>query len=204
MYLSVLYDLGAELSCIDTFCNGQVSGVDLQRLVDASHPNFVCENECCSPFSHGPVENTEVIGFLLINPLHYDEIRGVIVPEAFQELTSRDLSTLRVRFASVNEVTSVRDELIQRGLSRIPPKMRVVDQVCCVEVMSIRSAKDQNGRIFAVYDTALERVRGHASVFVRPDFLIDKLQRKRVRFLIHEIFTRDVILFDEFLRKLSS
>ncbi|HET9129659.1 MAG TPA: hypothetical protein VFO86_01860, partial [Terriglobia bacterium] len=101
-------------SCVDCFFYSGFSGRTLQILVDKEHPSFECEAERCSPFSPGPVGDDERVGFLIIDPTHIDDVRGEITPDAFGELTNRDLSVLRIRHATRPEADATREELIDR------------------------------------------------------------------------------------------
>lgn len=190
-------------SCLECFCESGFSGQHLQKLIDSIHPAFVCELDKCSSFSPGPVDNAETIGFILIDPLHYDQERSTVVPEAFRELTTRDLSTIRVKHALQQEADTTRQDLIERGTQRIPPKLRFVDEVCIATVADIRSTILDGTRLFAVYDTGLETAPAHASIFTRGDVLADRRLRKVVRNRIHEIFTRSRIKYAEFRGMLS-
>lgn len=190
-------------TCRETFCESGFTGAELQRLVDELHPAFECEDHCCSPFSPGPVKNEETIGFLLVNPIHYDEQTKTVVPNAFRELTNRDLSTIRLSVSSKDEADLTREEIVARGLERMPPKTRTIDEVCMALVSDIRSANDDDGRLLAVYDTGLEGRPGHASIFTRADVLDDKKKRKQVRFIVHQIFKGAIIRYEKFRSSLS-
>lgn len=189
--------------CFETFCESGLSGQPLQRLVNDVHPGFACELETCSPFSPGPVEDDEDVAFLLINPLHYDEVRETIVPDAFQELINRDLSVIRTTYATDKEADATRDELIARGLDRIPPSLRLVNEVCIGSVRKLREPTPGD-RMFAVYDTALNDKPAHASVFVASKILDAKQLRKQARARIHSIMTARRLNYDDFKKSLKS
>ena len=189
--------------CLECFCESGFEGRNLQKLVDSIHPNFACEAERCSSFSPGPVGGDEELAFILIDPLHYDKVRGVVVPEAFQELTNRDLSTLRCAFASLKEANETRAELIDRGKVRIPPQERLVNEVCTARVSDIRKPDQEGRRWLAVYDTALENNKSHASIFTSLQNLEDKRFRKIVRQKIHELFAKNRVSYEYFSSNLS-
>lgn len=189
-------------SCLECFNESGLEGRELQRFVDAQHPEFGCEKEPVSPHSPGPVTDEERVAFILIDPLHYDKERDVVVPDAFQELTKRDLSTLRVGHATQAEANATREELIQRGEARVIPQLRQVNEVCVAAVSELRTANDGNKRLLGVYDTALERVRSHASIFTRGDVLDCKRLRKVVRNRIHEILSKTRQSYDDFVNSL--
>lgn len=190
--------------CRETFCESGFSGAELQRLVSELHPCFECERENCSPFSPGPVEDDEVIGFLVIHPIHFDIQRNEVVPEAFRELTNRDLSTIRQAFATKGEADLTREQLIEIGLNRTRPQTRLIEEVFVAKVSDFRGANDNEGRLLAVYDTGLEDKPSHASIFTRTDVLDgDKIMRKRARFEVHRIFSQNRQSFAEFRASLS-
>ena len=176
-----------------------MEGKDLQKHVDEFHPNFSCEGSVCSVHSPGPVADDETLAFILIHPNHYDPVRDVVTIEAFQELTRRDLSTLRSALATKDEAISTRDDLVARGQQKIPPKERMVNEVCTASVAEIRAQTDGERRLLGVYDTALEKVRSHASIFTRGDVFDYNLLRKKVRNRIHETFTKNRMPFNKFL-----
>lgn len=191
-------------NCLECFCESGLDGRELQKLVDGVFPAFACEQERCSQFSPKPVEDGEEIAFILIDPLHYDEARNVIVPEAFRELTTRDLSTLRVSHATSTEAEAVRDQLIRRGADQITPKLRLVNEVCIASVSEVRSELDNGARLLAVYDTALEEIPAHASIFTRHDVLESRKLRKVVRNRIHKIMSKRRTPFADFIASLAS
>ena len=177
--------------CRETFCESGRSGAELQRLVNELHPCFDCENHNCSPFSPGPVKSTEIIGFLVIHPIHFDAQRNEVAPEAFRELTTRDLSTMRQEVATKLEADATKKQLIDLGQNRINPQVRSIEEVFVAQVGEFRSADDNEGRLLAVYDTGLQDKPGHASIFTRTDVLKGgKLKRKRARFEVHRFFRR--------------
>lgn len=191
-------------NCLECFSADDIGPRDLQLKVDKEHPGFYCECEKCSPHSPGVVSDDEILGFLLIDPLHYDEERDVVVPEAFVELTQRDLSLLRTRHTDQKSAENTRQKLIDRGRKSIPPKERLIDEVCICDAGPIRAETDSNNvRYFAVYDTALNDCVGHASVFTHTNVLETKLLRKEARNRIHQLFTAYRVKFSEFLEILE-
>lgn len=101
------------------------------------------------------------------------------------------------------EADATREELIQRGKDRIPPKLRMVDEVCIASVSEIRQTTDQKGRLLAVYDTAIEPAPAHASVFTRKEVFNERRLRKVVRSRIHELFTKVRISYSDFRKELG-
>ena len=190
--------------CIDSFCNCGKAGKDLQIHIDQVHPDFFCEGSRCSEHSPGPVSDEETLAFILINPLHYDEKNGVVVPEAFQELTNRDLSTIRICCASVKELDATKSQLIAIGQAKIPQQLREVDEVCLAKVSKIRSETHNGRRIFGVYDTALVDNKAHSSIFTRQIYLDDRVLRKIVRSRIHGIFAKERVKFSDCRKLLGS
>ncbi len=181
--------------CAELFCESGFQGRQLQILVDKASPGFGCEKEKCSPFSPGPVQDEEEVAFLLINPLHYDEVRGVVVPSAFQELTNRDLSVLRLAHTTRDEAQKTRDELVARGADRIPPQLRTVSEVCIAKVSELRAPLPAHGRLLGVFDTALEDKKSHASIFTTEAALNDKRLRKTLRERVHKVMTARQLTF---------
>lgn len=189
--------------CRETFCESGYVGAALQRLVDEIHPCFECEAENCSPFSPGPVTDAESIGFLVIHPIHFDEQRGEVVPEAFGELVRRDLSTIRQSVATKTEADTTRQQLIEIGEKKPKPQGRTIEEVFIAKVSEVRSQCDADGRLLAVYDTGLDDKPGHASIFTRSDVLDGKIKRKRARFAVHQVFSKNRLSYDEFREALA-
>jgi hypothetical protein len=189
--------------CFELFCESGFQGRQLQILADQLYPFFACESEPCSPFSPGPVNDNEDVAFLLINPMHYDEQRDVVVPSAFLELTQRDLSVLRLSFATKEEATEVKRELIARGENRIPPRMRTIEEVCIAKVADLRSPLEQYGRLLGVFDTALETKRSHASIFTTEAALKTGKLRKIARERVHAVMTRKRVKFAELFQQIT-
>lgn len=191
-------------SCVECFYFSGFSGRTLQTFVDREHPKFSCEAQKCSPHSPGPVGDDEELGFLVIDPTHLDAVRRQITPDAFNELTKRDLSVIRIEKSSREEVDQTRERLIQRGLEKTPAEVRMVDEVCVSTARQIREAIIDAERAFAIYDTALEDKPGHASIFTSEKFLsAGKQLRKRLRAACHDLFRRDIIAYSDFRERLQ-
>lgn len=192
-------------SCLECFSKKDLKGIDLQILVDREHPNFACEATRCSEFSGAPVDNSESIAFLLVDPASYDPVTKVVTPDAFRELTNRDLSVLRIGIAQRAEAEETRERLIARGREKNPPEVRLVDEVCVAAVEEVRAQSMEGQRIFGVYDTALNGQPAHASVFTTQQVhSANKLGRKRVRALCYEIFSKSIISYSEFSASLAA
>ncbi|NUQ19287.1 MAG: hypothetical protein HOP95_12725 [Sphingomonas sp.] len=191
-------------SCVECFFYSGLTGKALQIFADQEHPNFACEAEVCSPHSPAPVADEEKLALLIIDPTHIDKTRGEITPDAFGELTKRDLSVLRVRHATRAEAEATREELVQRGAQKTPPELRLVDEVCIARAERIRGARIDGTRILAVYDTALEGKPAHASVFTNELGLTSgKRMRKQIREACYSVFRDVIVSYDEFARQLS-
>lgn len=184
-------------TCLACFCESGFTGRNLQLLVDELFPSFECETKRCSPFSPAEVGSDEQLAFLLIDPLHYDPERKKVVPSAFQELTKRDLSTLRITHSSIAEVEDTVAKLTRRGASANASLDRTIQEVCIAKVADIRAQKLNEKRCFAVYDTALEQTPSHASIFCRTEILNSRQARKKARSLIHQVMSNTVVSIDE-------
>jgi hypothetical protein len=149
------------------------------------------------------VYDNEEVAFLLINPLHFDEERKVVVPSAFQELTNRDLSVLRLKYATQQEAIDTKNELVERGAERVPPQMRLVDEVCIGSVAELRAEISQHGRLLGVFDTALENKASHASLFTTEAALQNGRMRKVVRQRVHDVMTKRRATFLEMIEQLD-
>ena len=178
--------------CRQIFASG-LEGVDLQIAIDSEFPNFACEKCSISEYSPGRVQANEQVVFLTIHPIYYDEKTGVLSPIAFLQLTKSDLSVLRRRHATIAEFDDVRSKLASGGSKKVE---RSVEWCCVVQVSTIRKADDANGRTLGVYDTALEPLPSHASVFVRKDFFESTEKRLEARRLALSIFEPNLVRLD--------
>jgi hypothetical protein len=168
--------------CLALFSSG-LEGTALQIEVDTRFPEFQCELCSVSEHSPGKIEESEKVVFLTIHPIHYDEITGTLSPIAFEQLTKNDLSVLRHTYAKQEEYERVLSSLTSRGKVE-----RSVDRCCLVDVESIREVTDGKSRVFGIYDTAIEPLPAHASVFVRKDYLDQRSSRLEARRLALSIF----------------
>lgn len=183
-------------SCLEICClRGSTKARQIE--LDEHHPDFRCEKSHCSCFSPGLVENDEVVIFLLVDPIHYDEERKTVVPQAFRELTNRDLSVLRLSYANAEELAELQAKLVQRS------EERDIREVCRVRVHELRATKDDSGRMLGVLDTALESNIAHASVVTSADHLLSKGKRAEVLRRIHEILSSEIVLLKDVYKNLG-
>lgn len=186
-------------SCLDIFhpyVEGEVK--DVQAEADSCYPGFGCESETCSVHSPGPVQSEEMLAFLLINPMHFDN--GTVVPAAFHELTNTDLSISRIGKATKAELELTREALIQRGANRALPQSRDVDQACIFRAGDLRSKVLEGQRVFGIYDTGLEKQPNHASAVAIKfpgDGKAAKRSRMQLRQLAHEAITKKILSYAE-------
>lgn len=176
---------------------------EIYAELEAKFPGHACENQTCSEFSPGPVAGDEQVIFLLVDPVHVDTERG-ITPGAFDELLRRDLSVIRRRFVSVGELRRTRQRLIDRGLEKTPPQLRMVDLACSTSVDDIRARQVDGHQAFGVYDTALPDQVAHASIFVHLSDKASKLRRKQYRSQIYELMSRIVIEYAELEKSVAA
>ncbi|MDB5438477.1 MAG: hypothetical protein JWM33_904 [Caulobacteraceae bacterium] len=189
-------------TCADIFSNDGLDSDAIRSESESLYPGFQCERHLCSPYSPGLVEDDETVVFLLIDPLHFDEERQSVVPGAFQELTTRDLSVIRKKYASAHAANATREELIARGFKNHPEKPRLVDQVCVGSVEEIRAVREGGARLFGVFDTALSEKICHASIFASLSSVSDRKMRKIARQRLYEIMTKRRINFMDLVDEL--
>lgn len=193
--------MNAECSCLELFECGQYDGRDLQIAVDQKFPKFFCENEICSSNSPGVIEDHEKLAFLLIEPIHFDDITGQISPDAFQEVTKRDLSLLREEHCNADMANSTKEAL---STARKPDQERYVEKVSITTAAQIRQTLFNECRVVGVYDTALEENQSHASVFATAQMLSDRPGRKMIRKICHDIFSQEIQEFSDFLARIPA
>ena len=176
--------------CKDVF--QRLDGLERQVRSYEECGKFRCEKEPCSEGEFGPITDDEVLIFLLINPTHFDEKTGTLNPIAFQEVHRRDLSVFRKFYCKEMEIEESIASLIERGMNNVPPKFRQIDQYCQSTCSKVRSLKDESGQKFGVFDTALDEIPSHASIFTRPDIIESKAERAKARRDLHRIFRESI------------
>jgi hypothetical protein len=177
------------MSCIHAFSYSIAQGKNSAECLDYMCPNFGCEAETCSVFSPGVVDDSEKLLFLLINPTHYDAQRETIVPDAFRELVVRDLSVIRIDLDLPDDISSTIKKLVSLGLQKAPPQERTILEGCLASGSDLREAEIDGMRVFAVYDSALNDNKSHASAFTSSLFRSSSKLRKRAINRIYEIMT---------------
>lgn len=178
-------------TCAETFANYEEAGFAERLAKEQVH--CACEPEHCTWKSPGPVDDGEIIMFMLINPTHFDKDTGTLAPVAFQEVHKRDLSVLREQFVDLGQINQTINEIIDRGASRVPPAERKVDYLARAKVDMIREETLDERRLFAIYDTALPAKRAHASIFADPEVYQSKASQAKARRRLHQIFSSNVI-----------
>lgn len=188
-------------SCLKLFECGQYEGRTLQIEVDNSFPEFVCESETCSSHSPGIVEDDERLAFLLIEPIHFDDQTGQISPDAFQEVTNRDLSLLREKYCTVEMAEETRALL---RIPRKPDQQRYVEKVTITTATLVRQTTIEGKRVICVYDTAIENNPSHASIFTTSEILSSGAGRKKIRRICHALFSNEIEEFADFKGRLQN
>lgn len=190
-------------ACKETF-RPYVEGEELDyKKFENAHPDFCCELETCSDYSVGCISDEEEIAFLLVDPGHFDEVTGVVTPDAFGELFRRDLSVIRTACSTEAEIDHTKELLIQRGRDRNPPQDRSVELVSVTSARNIRGVVLDEERALGLYDTALPEQNAHASVIARQAVISTKLNRKRIRQIFHSLMTGTIIGYGDYKLKVS-
>lgn len=172
-------------TCQDLFTASGLAGVDLQRAVEAAFPDGSCEAVTVSPFSPGPVHETETLTRLTFTPIHVHPDTGAPISMAFADAWSSDLSVFRDEKAADSEIVLAASQMKETGLKKTPPQNRAVVGAMTALTDAVRQHLVHSGgpRAFRVYDTAEQEKPNHASVFLtsaaRSTFT-DKTARKRL------------------------
>lgn len=176
-------------SCQDLFTASGLVGLALQTAVEAHFPDGDCEKVAVSPFSAGPVGDSETLSRLVFHPIHVNEKTGALVSMAFADAWTSDLSVFREEKASDEEIGLAITQMKQTGLSKTPPRDRTVIAVMTATTSRVRSEVigDEKNRTFRVYDTAKEHKPSHASVFL-TQIGRTQLTEKRARKRLFEVF----------------
>lgn len=182
----------------------------LQDTVFCHYPAGDCEAEKVCHFSPGPVDDDECLTRLIIDPIHVDDRTGDILPLAFQDACTLDLSLFREKYAFDAEIQLAIDEIRHSGKNKTPPKDQVVRTVFQASARSIRELTfdDDNSRMCFIYDTATDQKPAHASVFTpsrtrRTQSLSQtRKYQRQVRKKLFEIFNNNKVLIENY-RKLD-
>lgn len=182
------------MTCREAFAREDLPGREYAIHIDKEFPNFECESCSVSEFSKRPVHDDEELLFLVIHPIHFDVQRGTLVPAAFDQLISRDLSTIRLAMAVPSEIDRLKEGLIARGAKAGGDSARSISKGCVANTARIRSETDEAGvRQLGVYDTAMVDNSSHASVLTRADILQSRPLRMKIRMKIYEIFREKIV-----------
>lgn len=178
------------MNCLETFALCGAGKDTAAECIDDAHPGFYCENETCSPYSDGPVNDDENVAFLLISPNHYDVVSGMLLPSAFREITKRDLSVVRIDRADNSEVNQTIAKIVARGLGKTSTSPRQITKACIAKTVDIRNLKIESQRVVGVLDTALEDSRNHASLFTNRVCKENKQLRARLISLVYDLMSQ--------------
>lgn len=180
------------------------SGAFDYEAFESAHPGLCCEIEICSEHSLGCIDSVEEVAFLLIDPGHVDAVTGVVAPDAFDELFRRDLSVVRTVYSTVEELEYTKGLLVKRGMDRNPPQIRHVDLVSTVSARNLRDITLDNERVLGLYDTALPLQKAHGSVIAKQIAKSVKLNRKKLRAIVHEVMTMSVVEYSAYRERIAN
>ena len=175
--------------CSSLFSNSNLAGAALEQAVEERFPNGECECVSVSPFSPGPVADGETLERLVFHPIHIDQATGRPTSQVFTDVWTSDLSVFRQERAAKEEVALAVEQMIARGLRKVPPEERQVRGRMVARTATVRALllPSSDARAFRVYDTAEEPKPHHASVFLTC-LGRRRMSQKVVKKRLYEIF----------------
>jgi hypothetical protein len=162
-------------------------------MIDANHPEGVCQAESVSEYSGVPVSDDEHLFRYIFSPIHLED-DGSVKAAAFSDVSNKGLSCDRGATAIPSDVIHGRGVAQARAFNvhedNRDKEARAylgVVWACCRETRSL--TYDDGTHAFAVYDTAKSDNSDHTDVFqifgnTRPS------QQKRLRKELRDKFTR--------------
>ncbi len=122
----------------------------------------ICEKESVSKYSPSAVQDDEDLIRQIYSPIHVDEETGRLKPLAFEQASSLGMSVNRKNYISREEL----EEKIAKKLKNDEEggKKRTIKGVVIAKCSDIRSLKQEEKRLFCIYDTAGSKDKSHADI----------------------------------------
>lgn len=125
-------------------------------------PDCCCEKHKTSPYSTGPVQNSEKIARFVFSPLSVNPKTGKIKNNIFGHAFTNGCSTQREDLASDDEIRAFKNKFIASDSRWTWYGTLITD---CATLRSIGLPRQQNIRAMCVYDTAEKDNPSHAEFF---------------------------------------
>lgn len=142
-----------------------------------------CEKVSVSEHSPKPVDDREQLATCALNPDHYDNETGRPTHQLVKKAFGSGLSVSRLDFASGQEVTNLCEKIAKNRKPKSGQPQTISNGWLSAEAGKIRALKDNIGRLFWVFDTALDgdEGRAHADVvamryFIGPEQDLSKME----------------------------
>jgi len=163
-------------------------------LIDAAHPNGVCQLESVSEHSIAPVADEEYVFRYIFSPIHLEQ-DGSVKAAAFSDVSDKGLSCDRAPTAAPTNSMHERGNASAAAYNA-KPENQTKEQRSYLGVVNANSAIVRDlGRTadgaasFAIYDTARADNRDHIDVFQIVGAYTPS-QQKRIRKQLRDKFTR--------------
>lgn len=140
------------------------NSIDISKELAKKHKKALeWEQVKTSKYSSGIITNEEIVVRQIFSPVHIDEETGDIKTAAFDDSSNKGLSVNRLAIATAKEIHVLGETKAVRDRESGKPERLYLGFVeTCVQI--IRSDLEDNCRVFAVYDTALEDAIHHGDV----------------------------------------
>lgn len=163
-------------------------GPELRKLSPVNLDHW--ERLPASDSSPRPVENGEVVWRQILDPTHWDRIKKVFTPIAFQDVESLGLSVNRFSHTTLGRLVQAAESRVAKWNEEHPDKparrfiaFAVFD---CAHLRGFPLAEGESGRLLYIFDTANTDDTSHADVF-RLGGEEAKQASRRARSLLYEI-----------------
>jgi hypothetical protein len=135
----------------------------LAKDVEKAFPNGVCEPHSVSRHSPGRVTDSELVYRQIFSPIHIDPDTQEVVPQAFEDASSKGMSTNRASYITFRNacLAGERKAAADRDRGKVDRKFIGIIRA---QVKDVRAIEQENRRAFFVYDTASASVTSHADI----------------------------------------
>jgi len=184
-------------NCLDFFEKQRENHSDIGPELRAKSVTEIIEWESFTASTHsrhGVVDNSEDVYRQLLDPVHWNRLKGEFTPNAFNDADSFGLSVNRIKYTTPEILASAATARVEawnkENIDNAKPKREFLGfaKLSCEALRSGVFADDKGGkeRVFAVFDTALLEDESHADVF-RLSSIREKEQKKVAKRILWDL-----------------
>lgn len=148
--------------CIRLFAMAKAEKTRFAEVVFSNSGD--CEQSSVSKDSPRPVVDREQLATCVLNPDHCDNETGRPTHQLVKKAFGSGLSVSRLDIASGDEVTNLCKKIASNRKSKSGKQQTTSNGWLSAEAGKVRALKDEDGRLFKIYDTALVDCKAHADI----------------------------------------